>query len=201
MTTHRGSLPMTEPADWIAGPPQGAWTSEDRSALPEDGHRYEIIDGVLYRMDAPSTAHQGSSSAFVGYLMMFVQFKDLGRVFHAPCDVELPNTPPDIVQPDVLVVLRDNLGIITPARIRGAPDLVVEIASPGTASYDRRKKRDAYERAGVSEYWLADPRHKTVEVLWLVNGSYSTIGVFEGAATLPSRVVPGLPVRVEQFFA
>jgi Uma2 family endonuclease len=100
-----------------------------------------------------------------------------------------------------VVILNANLGIITLTRIIGVPDLVVEVASPGTATYDRRTKLDAYARAGVPEYWLADPHARTIEVLRLEGATYAHVGVFEGAATLPSAVLPDLPVRVEQFFA
>src|SRR5581483_12513463 len=128
-------------------------------------NRYEIIDGVLYMAPSPSTAHQGSTGLFHWYLMAHVQFAGLGRVFVAPFDVEL--APGITVQPDVIVVLTEHLSIITESHIVGAPDIVVEIASPGTVGYDRRTKQDAYAHAGVREYWLADPRAKTVEILCL----------------------------------
>jgi len=131
--------------------------------------------------------------------MQFVEDVGLGRVFPAPVDVEL--APNVVLQPDVIVVLNANLGILIPERIVGAPDLVVEIASPGTAGYDRRQKQDAYARAGVPEYWIADPIARTIEVLRLNGGVYRSLGVFTGQARLPSVAVPGLPVPVEQFFA
>jgi Uma2 family endonuclease len=112
----------------------------------------------------------------------------------------LPLNPAVTVQPDV-VVLSANLGVLTASRIIGVPDLVVEILSPGTAGHDRRRKQDAYARAGVPEYWLADPYAQTVEVLRLDGKEYRSLGVFRSAATLPSLVIPDLPVRVEQFFA
>lgn len=105
-----------------------------------------------------------------------------------------------VVQPDVLVVLNANLGIITEKRIIGVPDLVIEIASPGTVGYDRRAKQDAYARAGVPEYWLADALARTVELPRLEGQGYRSVGVFTGASTLPSLVIPDLPVRIEQFF-
>ena len=78
---------------------------------------------------------------------------------------------------------------------------MVAIASPGTRTHDRSTKLAAYARAGVPEYWLAEPADGTIEVLALEEGAYRSLGVFTGAATLPSRVLPDLPVRVEQFFA
>lgn len=88
---------------------------------------------------------------------------------------------------------------IIPSRIIGAPDLVVESGSPSTAGYDRREKQDAYARAGVAEFWVADPNAQTIELLVLDGGAYRSLGLFQGKATLPSRVAT-LPVHVEQFF-
>lgn len=191
-------LPTVAPASDVPGPPQGRWTYADYAALPDDGRRYELIAGVLLMTPAPNTEHQGASARFVTYLMNHVEFAGLGRVFAAPIDVEL--APGTVVQPDVLVILNANLGIITPSRIVGPPDLVVEIASPGTAGYDRREKQDAYAVAGVGEYWVADPSARTVEVLVLDRGTYRSQGVFRGQATVPSQVVPQLPVPVARFF-
>ncbi len=78
---------------------------------------------------------------------------------------------------------------------------MVEIASPSTAAYDRLTKYEQYARAGITEYWIVKPTRRIVEVLVLENGEYRSLGVFGEQATLPSRVIAGLPVRVEQFFA
>ena len=193
------SMPFVHPADHVPGPRQGAWTYANYAALPDDGQRYEIIDGVLYMPPAPGAPHQSASTKFATYLTIHVEFAGLGRVFHAPFDVELaPNT---VVQPDVVVVLNDNLGVLKPSRIIGAPDLVIEVISPSTGGYDRRQKQDAYARAGVREYWIADPHAQTVELLRLQDDSYRVIGVYHNRAILPSEVIPNMPVRVEQFFA
>lgn len=196
-----GSLPMVERADHVPGPPQGCWTYEDYAALPDDGRRYEIIDGVLYQMPSPNVPHQGVSVLISGHLLIHVQFTGVGKVFAAPLDVQLPLTPPVTVQPDVIVVLNAHLDIIKRSHIVGAPDLVVEISSPGTVGYDRRTKQDRYARAGVPEYWIPDPATQTIEVLVLEEGGYRPLGVFSGSQTLPSRVLPELPLKVEQFFA
>jgi Uma2 family endonuclease len=191
--------PAVTRADHVAGAAQGQWTYAAYAALPDDGARYEIIDGVLYMPPAPGTGHQAANRWFIFYLTMHVQVPKLGDVFGPPIDVEL--APNVVVQPDVLVVLAANAGMITPTRIVGAPDLIVEIASPATATYDRSKKLAAYEHAGVREYWLADPNLRTIEVLTLEAHGYDSKGVFAGKALLPSRIVAGLPVQVQQFFA
>lgn len=199
MTTTADSLPMVRRADDVPGPPQGCWTYEDYAALPDDGRRYEVIDGVLYLMPGPTRDHQTALSWLVFYLILHVQLPGLGRVFAAPFDLLLPDARP--VQPDVMIVLNHKLHFITDRGIEGPPDVVVEIASPGTRTHDRSTKLAAYARAGVPEYWLAEPADQTIEVLVLEAGAYRSLGVFTGAATLPSRVVSELPVRIEQFFA
>jgi Uma2 family endonuclease len=190
-------LPVVTAAAPLVGPPQGRWTYADYAALPDDGNRYEIIAGVLYMTPAPGTGHQSVSARLVTFLVTHVEFAGLGRVFAAPVDVEL--APDTVVQPDIVVILSANLDRITPSRIIGAPDLVVEILSPGTAGYDRREKQDAYARAGVGEYWIVDPGAQTVELLTLDQGRYRSHGVFRGQARLPSSAVT-LPVPVERFF-
>jgi Uma2 family endonuclease len=190
-------LPVVTVAAPLVGPPQGRWTYADYAALPDDGNRYEIIAGVLYMTPAPGTGHQSISARVVTFLVTHVEFAGLGRVFAAPVDVEL--APDTVVQPDIVVVLSANLHRITPSRIIGAPDLVVEILSPGTAGYDRREKQDAYARSGVGEYWIVDPGAQTVELLTLDQGGYRSHGVFRGQARLPSSAVT-LPVPIERFF-
>lgn len=199
MATAPDILAVVTPADHVVGPAQGEWTYADYARIPDDGQRYEVIEGVLYMAPAPTEPHQAANGWFVFYLIAHVQVPSLGRVYPAPFDVVLPSGA--TTQPDVLVVLNANFDIITPEKIVGAPDLVVEIASPSTATYDRSKKLGAYERAGVHEYWIVDPFAHTVELLVLEQDRYRSLGVFRGAAKLPSTVVPGLPVRVEQFFA
>ena len=190
-------LPVVTAAAPLVGPPQGRWTYADYAALPDDGNRYEIIAGVLYMTPAPGTGHQSVSARLVTFLVTHVEFAGLGRVFAAPVDVEL--APDTVVQPDIVVILSANLDRITPSRIIGAPDLVVEILSPGTAGYDRREKQDAYARSGVGEYWIVDPGAQTVELLTLDQGGYRSHGVFRGQARLPSSAVT-MPVPVERFF-
>jgi Uma2 family endonuclease len=190
---------MVIPADHMPGPEQGHWTYKDYVALPDDGHRYEIVDGVLYMAPSPNKEHQNAVLEIASYLRTHIKLTGLGQVFIAPFDVELNHRT--VVQPEVVVVLNPNLEIITESRIIGAPDLVVEVSLPGTVGYDRAKKQSAYVRAGVPEYWIADPWSRTVEVLTLEAGAYRSLGVFEGKAVLPSQIVPDFLVHVEQFFA
>ena len=185
-------------ADEVPGPKQGHWTYRDYAALDDEQH-YEIVNGVLLMTPAPSWSHQEVVLEIASYLRTFVRTTGLGGVFTAPIDVEL--SPKDVFQPDVVVLLKESREKLKERHIVGAPDLVVEVASPGTAPYDRLTKYDAYARAGVPEYWIVRPDAQTVEVLVLDRATYRSLGIFGGQATLPSRVVPQLPVHVEQFFA
>jgi Uma2 family endonuclease len=161
--------------------------------------RYEVVKGVLYMSPAPTPGHQGVSGEIFVYLHRFVQMAGLGRVLSAPTDVEL--SPGDVVQPDVFVLLNENLGQIGRTRVVGAPDLVVEILSPGTMRHDLQGKLDAYQRAQVPEYWIVSPGEQVVELLVLEDEVYQSLGVFQGTDVLPSQIVPGLSVSVDHFFA
>lgn len=191
-------LPVIAPAH-IAGPAQGRWTYADYAALADDGQRYEIIDGVLYMAPAPNIDHQRILVRLLRRLAEYLEQAGLGEVLVAPVDVEL--APSKVVQPDLLVVLHTGQAILTESRIVGPPDLIVEVASPSTASYDRREKWNAYAEAGVAEYWIVDPSGQTIEVLVLEQGAYQSLNVFRGQALLPSRVLPGLSLTVAQLFA
>lgn len=199
MTISKQQLTQVIPADSIPGPRQGQWTYAHYATLPDDGNRYEVIDGVLYMAPAsPFEPHQSAANLVATYLTIHIQFTGLGRVYAAPFDVELaPNT---VVQPDVLVILHSGTPRRTASHIIGAPDLVVEIASPATKKYDRQQKRAAYARAGVREYWLVEPEQRTIEVLVLEGETYHSRGIFSGKQNLPTTLVSELPVMVEQFF-
>ena len=198
MITTKEELSVVTPADWVPGPPQGSWTYEDYAALSADGRRYEIVNGVLVMAPVPTPEHQDIVGEIYVALRAYVKLAGLGRVFMGPLDVQL--SPENTFQPDLVVLLNAHLERVAEKKISGAPDLAVEIASPSTAAYDRLTKYEKYAQAGITEYWIVKPTRRTVEVLVLERGEYRSLGVFSEQATLPSRVIPGLPVRVEQFF-
>lgn len=200
MTTMSEQPTVVTPADWVSGPKQGEWTYDSYAALPDDGQRYEIIDGVLLlMMFAHSPQHQRIVGRISRYLSTYVDNTSLGEVFIGPLDVEL--FPKTVVQPDILIILKTGSAKITSTHIKGVPDLTVEVSSPGTVGHDRSVKQKAYERAGVREYWFVDPLAHTIEILVLKGKTYSSLGVFSGEQTLPSLVVPALEeVPAEKFF-
>ncbi len=189
--------PVLPPGTW---PKQGAWTIADWEQLPEDSNRYELIDGVLYVTSAPSTHHQWVNGRLYRLLSEYIdaQTPPPGLLFMPPFGVILPTGP---VIPDLVYVHMRNLHILTDKRIEGVPDLLVEIASPGTAAYDRREKQDAYARNGVSEYWWVDPGSRTVEVLVLEQtGRCRPHKLVERRSPIPSVQLPGLQFPVESIF-
>ena len=199
MTTTTDELSVVTPADWVPGPQQGSWTYDDYTALPEDENRYEIVNGVLIMAPTPTPEHQDIVGEFFSALRTHIKLAGLGRVFMAPIDVDLG--PKNVYQPDLVVILNAHLERVTEKKIIGAPDLVVEVASPSTAAYDRLTKYEKYAQAGITEYWIVKPKPRTIEVLVLELGEYRSLGIFRGEQTVPSRIVPDLPVGVERFFA
>lgn len=198
MITPKDDLSVVTPADWLAGPPQGSWTYDDYAALPDDGNRYEIVNGVLIMAPAPSPEHQSIAVRIAYYLFPLIDLAGKGRLFTAPLDVDLG--PKNVFQPDVVVILNEHLSRIQGKKIVGAPDLVVEVASQSTAAYDRLTKYEKYAQAGIPEYWIVKPKTRTVEVMVLEHGEYRSLGILRGEQVLPSRIVPDLPVGVERFF-
>ena len=137
-------------------------TLEDYLALPDD-IRVDMIDGVFYYMSAPSTTHQLIAGEIHAQLRDHVK-KNGGdcKPFIAPTDVQLDCDDKTIVEPDVFVVCNRNQ--ITHPRIVGAPDLVIEVLSPGSWYHDMRRTLNKYKNAGVREYWIIIPEHKEVLV-------------------------------------
>lgn len=187
-------------ASHVPGPRQGHWTYADYARLPEEeGFRYEIINGVLYMAPAPTPEHERTVISIGARLYALIEETGLGRVYSSP-DIDAGAIT---LRPDAAVVLRARLHIVAEKRLTGAPDLVVEIASPSTAAYDRdpvEGKRGAYARLGVAEYWIVDPAARSVEVLSLDGPAYVALGAFSGEQPLVSRVLPGpMPAAARLF--
>src|SRR5262245_26677725 len=142
--------------------PAGTWTYEDLFSLPDDGRRYEIIEGALYEMPSPNWDHAMTIMNLILLLAPIVRALG-GQVATAPIDVFFPGA--DSVQPDILVLLASWEGQLELRGPQGAPDLVIEVLSPSNRGHDLLTKRALYGRAGVREYWLVDPANQTVELL------------------------------------
>jgi len=159
---------------------------DDYCAIPNDGKRYELLDGQVHVTPAPSPLHQ----RLVGRLFrpLSEYFRAPAEVFVAPIDVIL--TPHDVVQPDLVVVA--NPAQVSSRAIEGAPLLVIEVLSPTTTTYDRTTKAQRYAALGIPHYWIVDPEARTVECFRRQEGAYHLVSVFgaDDALTLPD--CPGL---------
>ena len=173
------------------------FTYQDYLNTPDDV-RYELIDGDLILAPAPTTPHQRVLLNLAVSLASFVRDNALGEVFIAPTDVYLSDT--NVVQPDLLFVAAGRADIITEPNIHGAPDLVVEVASPSTEAMDRNIKMGLYARYGVAEYWIVQPVAGTVEQLQLEDGVLVVRERYNRAETLTSPLFPGLQVDLGRVF-
>ena len=145
-------------------PAPGTWTYDDLLALPDDGKRYEIIEGVLYEMPAPNWAHATVIANL--FLLLGPIVQALGGLLRtAPLDIFFPGADP--VQPDMIVLLPGSRGKPVRRGVEGRPDIVIEILSPSNRGHDRLTKRALYARAGVREYWIVDPEARTLEIMVL----------------------------------
>lgn len=152
--------------------------------LPE-GTLAELIDNVLYMSPSPVSKHQLVLNKINNIL--YNQFEANGKavLFIAPFDVYLDETS-NAVQPDIIVVLSENKGIIEPnGHIHGVPDLLVEILLPGNKDYDLVKKRNLYESFGVKEYWVVDPETRLALCYQLLEKKYILSGSETGLIKSP----------------
>lgn len=180
--------------------PNVRYTYQDYINLPEsENKQYELIDGELYMAPSPTPKHQRGKGNLFRILSDHVEANDLGVVYDAPLDVVLSNE--DVLQPDIMFISKKRLGIVTEQNIQGAPDLVIEVLSPGTASRDRTIKRARYARFGVREYWLVDLVSRTIEVLRASREGFETIRIYSEGMSLESPLLPGLQIDVASIFA
>jgi Uma2 family endonuclease len=145
-------------------------TYQDFEKIPEDGRRHEILDGVHVVSPSPSRDHQRVAFRLARKLADFVDANRLGEVFMAPFDVVLSDH--DIVEPDLLFLSSQRANRLTEANVQGAPDLAVEVLSPSTRRRDLGKKLVRYEKLGVSEYWVLDPKAETALVYARADAGY-----------------------------
>lgn len=171
----------------VAGLPWGRpLTEDDLEELPSDGHRYELVDGVLVVTPAPSEPHQSAVVA-LAVLLAGLCPPEL-KLLVAPFDVRL--AADTVLQPDVLVCRR---GDLTRRNLPASPVLAVEVLSPSTRRIDLALKRSRYEAAGCPSYWVVDPDVPSI-VAWELHGSaYVEAGHAQGTDTLRLE----LPFAVE----
>jgi Uma2 family endonuclease len=174
-------------------------TYQDYKEFPEDGKRYQLLDGDLYMSPAPSFWHQEILLRLAVALRQFVEQGTLGSVAVAPVDVVLDND--NVCQSDILFVAAAHRGIIRDEGVFGAPDLCVEILSPSSRKLDLEAKRSIYARCDVNEYWIADPDARTVTLYCLRHDATTPHAVFHEAQSLASPLLPGFELSIKALFA
>jgi Uma2 family endonuclease len=181
-------------------PGQNRLSIDEYADLPDDGKRYEIIDGVLHVTPAPAPRHQRISRNLETLLIRALQDTGQGEVFDAPIDVVLDRHT--VVQPDILFIRSERLGIIGEKNIEGPPDLVIEILSPSTRRTDVLLKGTTYARFGVASYWIVDPDLDRVELYRLdpSTASYTLAAMVSSPAVAAPEELPGLSIPLAEVF-
>lgn len=177
--------------------PAGPWTYQDLFSLPDE-KRYEIVEGELCEMPAPTSVHAIVIANLITMLIPLVARLG-GRWFTAPIDVFVPGGDP--VQPDILVIFPGGPARVVLRGIEGAPDLVVEVLSPSNRAHDLLTKRALYGRAGVREYWIIDPEARTIEMFVLDGDALHSTGLVSGADVPVSPLFGPLPLAADEIFA
>lgn len=178
------------------------WTSADLATFPENGKRYEIVDGELYVSKQPHWHHQFVCGRLFRFLDEWNEYNDGGIVLQAPGVIFAED---DDVAPDVVWVSKARFAAIVrdDGKLHAAPELVIEVLSPGTANEqrDREAKLKLYSRRGVHEYWIIDWRAQQIEVYRRAEAALSLVATLFAADTLTSPLLPGFSCRVASLFA
>ncbi len=170
-------------------------TYDDFCQLPDDGKRYEIIDGEVFVTPAPRFLHQRVVTRLAHYLSGFLENHPSGEVVVAPFDVVFSDF--DVVEPDLLYISKARASVLTARNAQGAPDLVVEVLSETTVKRDRSIKLKLYGQYGVQEYWVIDPEAPAAEIYRRGARGLALAEKLAAADALTSPLFPGfnLPLK------
>ena len=163
--------------------------------------RLEIIKGKIFRLDTPDVSHQRISGNLIGEFYNYFKGKSC-KLFAAPFDVVFKNEKgieDSVVQPDICVVC-DSKKLENDKRCLGAPDLIIEILSPGNTKKEMRYKYELYEEAGVYEYWVVRPIDKEITQFVLENDKYRALPPIIEGDMISSAKFPELTVATEDIF-
>lgn len=173
-------------------------TYEDYAHLPNDGRRYELYEGRLVVTPAPTPKHQLVLGNLYQVLRRHIDAGRLGQLLFAPIDLIL--NPSTVLQPDLIYLRSDRLGLVTDRGVEGPPDLIVEVLSPATERYDRQAKMQIYATAWVVNYWLVDPDRRNLEAYELVEEGYQQVASLQGQAVFESSLFFGLAISLEDLW-
>lgn len=178
------------------------WTSADLEAFPDDGKRYEIVDGELYVSRAPHAYHQWIIAELAWALRDWDHHFRIGQVLIAPGVIFSPDN--DVI-PDLIWIRRDRLAAALDSKghLRAAPDLVVEVLSAGAENEqrDREAKLNLYSRRGVLEYWIVDWRPRQIAIYRRQDLALELAATAREADILTSPLLPGFQLPLHELFA
>ena len=174
------------------------WTYSEYARLPDDGNRYEVIDGEVCVTPAPGPAHQSVAGSLYLALRPYVEKHRLGKVLW---DVDLLFVSGQYLRPDLVFVPTGRLSGITDRGVESVPGLVVEVLSPHSGHIDRIKKPPRYRDFGVPEYWVVDRAQGSVEVWHLGEGLVKPEVRTDVVRWQPAPDVPALELSVAALFA
>jgi Uma2 family endonuclease len=171
----------------------------DLERWPDDGKRYELYDGEVRVVPAPSNLHQ---IVLVNLLDILQEYRKTRGGFVLPAPLDIVFQEDTVLQPDITFLSAQTARLLDMHKpIRFAPDLVIEILSPSTSKWDRIKKYGVYARHGVAEYWVVDPGNETVEIFALRDGTYELASSGQRVGRLTSVTLPGLVLELERVFS
>ncbi len=174
------------------------FTYADLREMPDDGRRYEVVEGDLFVSPSPRVSHQMVVLGLYD-LLSEARRAGFGQLLVAPTDVYFDEH--NVVVPDAVFVCTDRHDIVTEDGVRGVPDLVAEVLSPGTRARDLGPKLHLYDRVGVSVYWVADPAARTISVYARTDaGGYGEAQVLHAGDVLTCRLFPGIEAPVADLF-
>jgi len=177
-------------------------TYDDYLLFPDDGMRHELIDGEHYVTPSPILRHQAISGRLFLAIGSWLRDHPTGQIFYAPLDVIFSHF--DVVEPDLLYVSNERAPELLSGKwVTGAPDLVIEIASPGTRRRDETIKRRLYEGSNVLEYWVVDPDIDVIRVYRRSGDQYDSAMELSAEAgdVLTTTLLPGLKIPLAAVFA
>ncbi len=178
------------------------WTTADLELMPDDGKRYEIIEGDLHVTTAPHWLHQSVIGNLVAELRDWSLKTKHGRALPG---VGVVFDDENAVIPDLVWISHERLEVLLDesGHFRGAPEVAVEMVSPGQRNEerDRRAKLKLYSARGVLEYWIVDWRLKTIEVYRRTGASLRLVATLQADDELTSPLLPGFGVKVGELFA
>lgn len=177
------------------------FTYSDIEKLPEwpSGPLVEIIGGELFLVPSPSLNHQRISRRLASIIMQYVEQHELGEVFYAPVDIVLSDE--NVVVPDIVFISKEHANILHTKSIQGAPDLIIEILSENKNA-DLVYKKDIYEKYGVSEYWIIDPKSRQIMIYVSekTKKQFKALPVFKEPDLICFSTIPGLEIPVAEIF-